>query len=142
MWKTASFENELMLEMKKNLHKTAEEKSAKHQLTHAIDLLDEAARIFESADLPQFSDQIVNILNDAVIEANVFPFPKEKNEDFLNAEDGFEKDLCPLCGTDHQDPDNDCDFEECGYCGFDHSYESEAAVKWHKTNDPENRLYK
>ena len=29
------------------------------------------------------------------------------------------------------------DFEPCGSCGYDHSYEYEEAVKWHKENDTE-----
>lgn len=34
------------------------------------------------------------------------------------------------------------DYEECGYCGFDHSYNYVEAKKWHEKNDPEGRLYK
>ena len=34
------------------------------------------------------------------------------------------------------------DFEECGYCGFDHEYEYESAYKWHEENDPNGELYK
>lgn len=33
------------------------------------------------------------------------------------------------------------DYEECGYCGFDHTYDYEHAVAWHTENDPENKLY-
>jgi hypothetical protein len=39
-------------------------------------------------------------------------------------------DVCPMCGEVHTD-DSTCDYEECGYCGFDHSYDYEAAAKWH-----------
>lgn len=34
------------------------------------------------------------------------------------------------------------DYEECGYCGFDHEYEPQAAAEWHKENDPDNEIYK
>jgi hypothetical protein len=48
---------------------------------------------------------------------------------------------CPMCKTDHSDPSNDCDYEECGHCGFDHSYERVEAVAWHNENDPTNSMY-
>ena len=34
------------------------------------------------------------------------------------------------------------DYEACGECGFDHSYEWQEAHNWHKTHDPNNELYK
>lgn len=49
--------------------------------------------------------------------------------------------VCPVCEKSHDDPENTCDYEQCGYCGFDHSYELEQAYKWHKENDPNNELY-
>jgi hypothetical protein len=46
---------------------------------------------------------------------------------------------CPLCGHDHQEnskhltpPLCDCDYEECGECGFDHEYELAEATTAHK----------
>lgn len=30
--------------------------------------------------------------------------------------------------------DRPADYEACGYCGFDHSYEYEAAYRWHTDN--------
>lgn len=33
------------------------------------------------------------------------------------------------------------DYEPCGYCGFDHGYDYESAVKWHNMHDPENTIY-
>lgn len=27
------------------------------------------------------------------------------------------------------------DYEPCGQCGFDHSYEQEEAIRWHRAND-------
>jgi len=141
MWKTASSENDLMLGMRDNLRKTAEETSPKHQLSEAIDLLDRASRLFEETGHNQLADQILDILNDAVIEAGVLPFPtEERGGDLLNAHDK-KKRSCPLCLTDHEDPTNTCDYEECGHCGFDHGYEYEAATKWHEEHDPENDLY-
>lgn len=29
------------------------------------------------------------------------------------------------------------DYEECGYCGYDHSYNPEEAAEWHAQNDME-----
>ena len=34
------------------------------------------------------------------------------------------------------------DYEPCGYCGFDHSYEYAQALAWHKKNDPRGLIYK
>lgn len=41
---------------------------------------------------------------------------------------------CEVCGHDHQALDNveyDCDYEPCGYCGWDHAYEPTQASAWH-----------
>lgn len=52
-------------------------------------------------------------------------------------------DECPMCHADHSDtdPNTTCDYEECGYCGYDHSYEPQQAYEWHQQNDAENSLY-
>ena len=41
-----------------------------------------------------------------------------------------------MCNKDCHYPQEtkDCDYEECGCCGFDHSYEYEDAVGWHINN--------
>jgi len=55
-------------------------------------------------------------------------------------------DTCPMCSHSHQSDEClrlgcDCDYEECGYCGFDHSYAPEEARRWHEREDPEGKLY-
>jgi hypothetical protein len=42
---------------------------------------------------------------------------------------------CPVCHVDHStNPTTTCDYEACGYCGFDHAYEAEQAMAWHLAN--------
>lgn len=50
-------------------------------------------------------------------------------------------DCCPACNSSHDDPNNACDYEPCGYCDFDHTYEYEQAAAWHQENDPTNSIY-
>lgn len=141
MFKSASSEDELFQGMWSNLKKNAEEYSPKHQISRAIDLLDEAAKIFEQAGMEDLSDQVVEVLNKCVEDANLVPFPEV---DKLNAKDKFKKknkDICPACHKEHNDK-TDCDYEECGYCGFDHEYELKEARDWHLKNDLENDIYK
>lgn len=52
-------------------------------------------------------------------------------------DDYYAPDICPMCGQDHQHATTACDYEECGQCGFDHTYEPEAALAWHSENDRE-----
>ncbi len=53
-------------------------------------------------------------------------------------------DVCEMCG-EKRDKEHglkvECDYEPCGYCGFDHSYEYEDASRWHREYDPEQRIY-
>lgn len=47
---------------------------------------------------------------------------------------------CGFCGHDHQSPLHlfcDCEYEECGECGFDHSVAHEEAAAWHLEFDDE-----
>jgi hypothetical protein len=41
-----------------------------------------------------------------------------------------------------EETDKPSDYEVCGFCGFDHSYDYENAVKWHRQNDPNGVFYK
>jgi Zn ribbon nucleic-acid-binding protein len=40
---------------------------------------------------------------------------------------------CPVCHLIHSEApgENECDYEECGECGFDHEYEPEQAQGFH-----------
>lgn len=51
-----------------------------------------------------------------------------------------EPDVCPMCHAVHDDTTT-CDYEECGECGFDHTYEPDQAQAWHREKDPNNELY-
>lgn len=72
-------------------------------------------------------------------EADIAIYERRKHDHHVLGEHAA--DLCPMCGTDHQDPNSTCDYEECGYCGFDHEYEPEAAKAWHEKNDPTGSIY-
>lgn len=57
--------------------------------------------------------------------------------------DGMITDSCPMCSNDRAGHDaSGCDYEQCGHCNFDHSYEPEEANQWHSENDPSGDLYK
>lgn len=36
---------------------------------------------------------------------------------------------------EEMDKDLPSDYEECGECGYDHSYEQEEAAEWHKKHE-------
>lgn len=80
MFKTASFTDELMSDMEKHLVKNAISGSERHRLSKAVDLLDAAARIFDDAGMPEYSDQVVGILSD-VAGKLVVPSEEEMNAD-------------------------------------------------------------
>lgn len=52
-------------------------------------------------------------------------------------------DTCPMClGNDEEHTSSGCDYKQCGFCNFDHSYEPEEARQFHQENDPEGLQYK
>lgn len=79
MFKTASFSDELMSDMEKNLVKNAVDVE-QSRLSKAVDLLDAAAKIFEESGMPEYSDQVVTILTD-VAGKIVVPSDEEMNAD-------------------------------------------------------------
>lgn len=76
----------------------------------------------------------------------------------FNVEDGDLDAYCPECGSDGEiegqkytgeprdefdfDSPMPADFETCGDCGFDHSYEPEESARWHEENDPDFSSYR
>lgn len=80
MFKTASFTDELMSGMENHLVKNAIGGSAKARLSKAVDLLDMAARIFDDAGMPEYSDQVLTILSE-VAGKLVVPSQEEMNAD-------------------------------------------------------------
>jgi len=48
-------------------------------------------------------------------------------------------DTCPMCGLDSEGHEAEgCDYEQCGICSYDHSYEPEEAHNAHLELDPDN----
>jgi hypothetical protein len=80
LFKQASVTDELMSGMETQLVKNAIGESAKARLSKAVDLLDAAARIFEDAGMPEYSDQVVSILSE-VAGKLVVPSENEWNAD-------------------------------------------------------------
>lgn len=89
-----------------------------------------AAQVLKAAnemwDLPESDEDAEDI------EMPEDVLPKERHQRLNNIMDDLDEEKsCPVCEGDHYDSDNDCDYEECGECGFDHTYEPREAAEAH-----------